>query len=80
MDLEVICDVCGKSGAKIRYVSRSYGKGDDLLVIENVPVVSCPHCGESYLTADTLYEIERIKLHRQSFAEPRPVKVAVFTT
>ena len=74
----IVCDICGKMGAKIRYVSRSYGKGDNLLVIENVPVVSCPHCGESYLTAHTLHEIERIKLHRQSFAEPRSVKVAVF--
>lgn len=74
----MVCDICGKEGAKIRYVSRSYGKGDNLLVIENVPVVSCPHCGESYLTASTLHEIERIRLHRQSFAEPRSVPVAVF--
>jgi len=59
-------------------MSRSYGKGDDLLVIENVPVVSCPNCGDSYLTAETLYEIERIKLHRQAMAEERPVPVAVF--
>ena len=74
---ELICDVCGNPGAKIRYISRSYGKGDTLLVIENVPVVSCPHCGESYLTAETLHEIERIKLHRQAMAEARPVPVAV---
>ena len=75
---ESICDICGQEGAKIRHVSRSYGKGDNLLVIENVPVVSCPHCGESYLTAETLHEIERIKLHRQAMAEERPVPVAVF--
>lgn len=74
----LVCDVCSKEGARVRYLSRSYGKGEDLLVIENVPVVSCPHCGESYLTAETLHEIERIKLHRQSLAEPRPVQVAVF--
>lgn len=74
----VICDSCGKEGAKVRYVPRSYGKGENLLVIENVPVISCPHCGESYLTAETLHEIERIKLHRQSFAEPRSVPVAIF--
>ena len=76
--LSLICDICGKEGAKIRHISRSYGKGEHLLVIENVPMVSCPHCGESYLTAKTLHEIERIKLHRQSFAESRPVPVAVF--
>ena len=70
------CDICGKEGTRIRRVSRSYGKGESLLVIENVPVVSCPHCGESYLTAETLHEIERIKLHRQSFAQSRSVAVA----
>jgi YgiT-type zinc finger domain-containing protein len=53
-----ICDNCGTAGARIRHVSRSYGKGEHLLVIENVPVISCPHCGESYLTARTLREID----------------------
>jgi YgiT-type zinc finger domain-containing protein len=74
----MVCDVCGKDGARIRRVTETYGKGDDLLVIENVPLVVCPHCGESYFTADTLYEIERIRLHRKSFAVERPVKVAKF--
>jgi YgiT-type zinc finger domain-containing protein len=76
---EMICEICGKPGAKIRRVTRSYGKGDSLLVIENIPVVSCPNCGESYLTADTLHQIERIKMHRKSWAEERNVPVAAFT-
>ncbi len=74
----ITCDLCGKEGAKIRFVSRSYGRGETLLVIENIPVVSCPHCGESYLTAETLHEIERIKLHRQLLADRRSVPVAMF--
>ena len=74
----MICDICGKHGAKLRHVSRSFGRGADLLVIENVPMVSCPHCGESYLTAETLHEIERIKLHRKTMAESREVAVAEF--
>ena len=72
------CDICGKKGARIHRVTRSYGKGKNLLVIEEVPVISCPHCGESYLTADTLHEIERIKMHRQNFAAKRKVPVANF--
>jgi len=74
----MICDICGQEGAQVRLVTRSYGKGPDLLIIENVPVVTCPHCGESYLTAETLHELERIKLHRQSFAKERSVPVAAF--
>lgn len=74
----MICDICGKSKARIRRVTRSYGKGKNLLVIENVPVVNCLECGESYLTAEALYEIERIKLHRKNFAVKKPVAVADF--
>lgn len=74
----MICDICGEDGAKIRHVTRSYGEKKDLLVIENIPVVHCPKCKENYLTADTLHEIERIKLHKQNFAQKRSVPVAVF--
>jgi len=74
----LLCDICGRRGAQIRFMTRSYGKGVTLLVIENVPVVVCAHCGESYLTAETLHELERIKLHRRSLAKPRNVAVASY--
>ena len=74
----MICEICGKEGARVRRVARTYGKGKDLLVIENIPVASCPHCGESYLTAETLHEIERLKLHRRKLAVERCVEVASF--
>jgi YgiT-type zinc finger domain-containing protein len=74
----MICDVCGKEGAHIRYLTRSYGKGRNLFVIENVPVVCCSHCGANYITAETAHELARIKLHRKSLAVERPVAVAEF--
>jgi YgiT-type zinc finger domain-containing protein len=73
------CDVCGKSGARLRHVTRTYGEGANLLIIENIPMISCPHCGESYFTAATLHEIERIKQNRKQLAEVRPVEVAQFS-
>ena len=74
----MICDICGHDGITEKKVTRSFGKGKDLLVIEDIPVQCCPHCGESYLTAATLHEIERIKLHRHSFAVKRPVEVTLY--
>ena len=74
----MVCDICGKEGARILRIAKTYGKGKDILVIENVPIVTCPHCGESYLEAETLHEIERIKLHKKSFAIIREVPVANF--
>ena len=75
---EMICDNCGKQGARIRRVAKTYGKGKNIFVIENVPIVACPHCGESYLEAETLHEIERIKLHKKNLTVKRSVPVAVF--
>lgn len=77
-DREVVCEVCGQPGARVRYVTRSFGHGESLLIIENVPMVSCPSCGESYFTADTLHEIERIKRHRHEVAVGKVVPVAEF--
>jgi YgiT-type zinc finger domain-containing protein len=74
----MICDNCGRNGARVRRVTRTYGRGKNLLLIENVPVISCPNCGESYLTSETLHEIERLKLHRRNLAVQRPVKAVAF--
>ena len=75
----IVCDVCGCTKAKTRYTSRTYGKGEDLLVIENVPVISCPSCGTSYLTSFTLKEIDRIKRNRKKMAIAKSVEVASFS-
>jgi YgiT-type zinc finger domain-containing protein len=73
------CSVCGIPGVRVRSTTRSYGEGATLLVIENVPVISCPHCGESYLTAETLHALEELRRHRDRYASLRPVEVALFT-
>ncbi|MDS4041272.1 MAG: type II toxin-antitoxin system MqsA family antitoxin [Candidatus Competibacter sp.] len=75
---EQICASCGKPGVQVRQVTRSFGRGDSLLVIEEIPLWTCPHCGESYFTAQTLHEIERIKVLRKSVAVERSIPVAMF--
>ena len=60
------CDVCGQGGAKTKHISRSYGKGEEMVVIDHIPVVVCPNCGESYMTADTMHEVQRLMLHKRS--------------
>ena len=74
------CDVCGKPGVRAGHITRTYGKGKKTLLIENVPILSCPHCRQSYFTAATMHEIERIKIHRKSLAKPKRVDVAAFVS
>ncbi len=40
------CDIYGKEGARVRKVAKTYGKGEDIFVIENVPAEVCVKCGE----------------------------------
>lgn len=47
-------------------------------MIESVPVVTCPTCGESYLTAETLKEIERIRMHWRELSVDKKVPVTKF--
>ena len=72
------CENCGRKEAHIEHLARTYGKGPTLLIVENVPVMSCRNCGATYLTAETLHEIKRIKAHRRTLAKQRPVAVAEF--
>lgn len=74
----MICDICGEKGAKIRRVTRSIGRGQSTFLIEGVPVVNCPSCGESYLTAETIKEVERIRLHWRQLSVDKKVPVAKF--
>lgn len=73
-----ICDLCGKKGIRLRRVTRTYGKGKNEFLIQRIPMLTCPHCCESYFTAETLREIERIKLHRRQLAVEQLVPVAQF--
>ncbi|MDP8238249.1 MAG: type II toxin-antitoxin system MqsA family antitoxin [Candidatus Hatepunaea meridiana] len=73
----MICEFCGKEGARVRRITESLGKGAKLLVIEDVPMIFCPNCGQSYLTAETAHQIDAFRRSRKKL-EKRSVDVARF--
>lgn len=78
ISLKPHCAYCGSPEVQIKHVTRSFGKAARLLVIEAMPMFDCPSCGESYFSAQTLHEVERIKALRKSLAVSRAVPVAAF--
>ena len=74
----MICDMCGKQGARVRITTRTVGSGRSAFLIEGVPLIRCPNCGESYFTADTLREIERIRKAWRKVTVAKRVPVAKF--
>ncbi|MDM8547739.1 YgiT-type zinc finger protein [Candidatus Venteria ishoeyi] len=64
---DTICPVCGEA-AKIKPIAKAFGRGEMLLVVEDIPLIVCRHCHEQYITAETLHEIERLqqnKMHQK---------------
>lgn len=72
------CDMCGAIATQLRFVTRSFGRGDALVVIENIPYISCSRCGERYFTASTMREIERLRQRKGTRVRRRPVPIIVF--
>ena len=73
------CEICGKKAVSIKKVTKSFGRGHSLVVIEDIPVLSCSSCHESYVTADTAREIDRIRKNRIAVGKAKRVLVASFT-
>lgn len=72
------CQICGKRAVSIKKVTKSFGRGASLVVIEDIPVLSCSSCHESYVTADTAREIDRIRKNRITVGKAKRVLVASF--
>ena len=72
------CPSCGYSGLRQRYVTRSCGTGDSVVVIEHIPMLLCPHCGEGHFTPHTLRAIDRMQAERDAFPSIRQAPVLVF--
>lgn len=60
----MICSNCGQPTARIRRSTRAFGKGENIMVIENVPVISCRGCGMDFISATTLKQIEALRARR----------------
>ena len=72
------CSLCGRRAARTRRMSRSYGAGKSLVVIEGVPVVSCANCGAAYMAASTLRTLESLKRRPRVLMTRRQVGVLRF--
>ena len=72
------CQICSKKTVSIKKVTKSFGRGHSLVVIEDIPVLSCSSCHESYITADTAREIDRIRKNRVAVGKAKRILVASF--
>ena len=69
------CAFCGTLGVKTVYKTKLFGKGENAIVIENVPVRHCDNCGESYYDPEVSQMLDDILAHPEKQAVTRQISV-----
>ena len=74
----LICDICGKEKARLVKRPQVFGRGKNMLLVDNVPVIACKNCGESYMTSSTMHTLDKIRARRPEKEAKRKIGVAEF--
>ena len=74
----LICDICGKKKARLVKRPQVFGRGKDMLLIDNVPVIACKNCGESYMTSTTMHTLDKMRSGQPRKESKRKIGVAEF--
>ena len=70
-----VCVNCGKHAAHEVRRDEIFGRGPEAIIIENIPVMQCHHCGLTWLEPEVSRRIDEICAHPEQYAEKeyRPV-------
>jgi YgiT-type zinc finger domain-containing protein len=72
----IVCDICGVKAARVVKRPQILGRGEQMMLVDNVPVIACKNCGESYMTSTTMHKLDDIRI-KQKLTE-RKIAVAEF--
>ena len=71
-----ICDICGARAAQMVRRSKVLGKGSKMIVVENIPFISCQNCGQTYITRDAMLALDEIRTHSKTKTVTKEVAYA----
>jgi len=74
----LVCGICGHQAARPIKRPQVLGKGTAMIVIEDVPAISCRHCGEIYLTAETMDRLDQLRRSQKTLSKRYEIPVAAF--
>lgn len=71
-----VCIHCGVQRARLVRLPQVYSRGEQMVVIENVPMMLCDSCGQSYISSEVWGAIDRVLACPDRYARQKTVKVA----
>ena len=73
-----VCDICGVKSARTVKRPQVLGRGAQMMLVDNVPVIACKNCGESYMTSATMRKLDDIRSKQKEKSTKREIDVGVF--
>lgn len=73
---EIICSLCGQQKAHQVLRPQFVGKGENLVIVENVPMISCRNCGHDYFSIEVARKLDRIRAKPQEATAQKCFAVA----
>ncbi len=70
---QLTCEICGAGAAHEVKRTKVFGKGPQMLVIENIPFICCDNCQQTYTTAATMRALDEIRQNRHRLTVARQV-------
>jgi YgiT-type zinc finger domain-containing protein len=74
----MVCDICGVKAARTVKRPQVLGRGVQMILVDNVPVIDCRNCGESYMTSETMHRLDGIRSKQKAKPTARKIAVAEF--
>ena len=71
-----ICSLCNHETAELTHRSQIVGKGLKQVIVENVPMYHCRHCGGTYFTRAVALALQDIRLHPEAYTQRKSFAVA----
>lgn len=69
------CGTCNYAQVKMTTTTIEEWDGNELVVIEDVPVERCPQCGEEYFAPQVLRELESLMAQRRFSTSLQPAAI-----
>ena len=75
---EQTCSICGQQTARSIRRPQLIGKGENLVMVNSVPMLSCRNCGHTYFTIEVARMLDQIRLNPHQYTETKNIPVAEF--
>jgi YgiT-type zinc finger domain-containing protein len=70
------CAICGEQAAHVVLTPKVFGRGEKMVLIEDIPVINCRNCGSQYVDGPTMDAIDAIRKNPKAYSVRRTLDAA----